>query len=308
MNKNYDPSPPLTDPPQKLQDLVLGDGGAQLVLPSVVAEIMVLTTQDDFSTRDLEKFILRDAQLAVEILRLANSPLFATGQPVTSLLQAIIRLGIIQCRNLIHSICISQTLNSVSLEQEWLREVLYKHGFGTASTAIKINRALGLGFKGEEFTAGLLHDFGRTLFAVSDEKLFTSVDDLAFEDEAATIEKEKSAFGIDHCSLGAWYATQCGLPEALVAATRYHHVPTHKHPYQKLTALICAADEVANHVQRHEDTRAYVPESNTGIAVLAELLGSDVRDQFIELVPELTQGVQTVRLPLNLSSGGSFNE
>ena len=295
------------DPPQKLQDLLLGDSAAQLVLPSVVAEIMVFTEQDDFSMKDLEAFVLKDAKLAVEILRLANSPLFATGRPTTSLLQAVVRLGTIQCRNIIHSVCVSQMLESISLEQEWLREVLCRHGLTTAETAVKINRALGLGFKGEEYTAGLLHDFGRTLLAVTDEQLFVTVDNLDFENELATLEKEQDAFGIDHCSLGAWYATQCGLPEPLVTTTQFHHSPNVKQPHQELTALICAADEIANHVQRYEDTRPYNAEENKGIQVLAELLGSNILDNFSQIVPELTREVQASSATANSTLEGSFD-
>jgi HD-like signal output (HDOD) protein len=308
MTQGHNSEIPLINPPQKLQDFILGDAAAQLVLPSIVSEIMQVISQENFSMKELEKFILQDATLALEILRLANSPLFMTGQPVTSLLQAIVRLGAVQCCNLIHSVCITQVLNSVSLEQEWLREVLFKHGLSTAMIAVRINRALGLGFKGEEFTAGLLHDFGRTLFAVSDETLFTSVDTLEFDEEIDVLEKEQAAFGIDHCSLGAWYADQCGLPAALISATQYHHSPKIKHPHQKLTALICAADEFANHVQRHDVPREYDTSKNEGIAVLAELLGIGVLEQFAELAPELIMDVQTVELPCKLASTGSFND
>lgn len=299
---------PLIDPPQKLKDFILGDAAAQLVLPSIVSEIMQLTSQEDFSMKDLEKFILQDATLALEILRYANSPLFGTGRPVTSLLQAIVRLGAVQCCNLIHSVCITQVLNSVSLEQEWLREVLYKHGLSTAMTAVRINRSLGLGFKGEEFTAGLLHDFGRTLFAVSNETLFTSVDPLEFDEETDVLDREQAAFGVDHCSLGAWYADHCGLPEELVASTQFHHSPKTKQRHQKLTALICAADEFANYVQRHDVPGEYDVSTNQGIAVLAELLGIGVLEQFAELAPEIIQDVQTVELPCNMASSGGFND
>ena len=47
-------------------------------------------------------------------------------------------------------------------------QALWHHGYVTASLCAQINRAYRLGFNGEEYSAGLLHDLGRILLALAD--------------------------------------------------------------------------------------------------------------------------------------------
>lgn len=73
-------------------------------------------------------------------------------------------------------------MRNMSLAEEWIRDVLSQHAFVTGLTAVHVNRIVGTGFQGEEFAAGLIHDFGRTPLALCMPDQFVSADPLDFED------------------------------------------------------------------------------------------------------------------------------
>ena len=141
---------------------------------------------------------------------------------------------------------------------------------------------LRLGFQGVEFTAGLLHDFGRLLFAVAAPDDFAAADPLDFQESRNVLAREVGVMGVDHSEFGAWFAEWTGLPESLVASLRYHHCPEVEQPEQQLTALVAAADDIANHLQIHEDPETYDITNNGGIKVLSELIGERVAASFEE--------------------------
>jgi len=219
---------------------------------------------------ELACLVERDPKLTTELLSLANSPLFAGSSPVSSIHQSIVRLGVKQCRNMILSVCVSGMMKKISIDQEWMRSLLWRHSFTTASACLYLNRTFGLGFQGEEFTAGLLHDIGRTLFAVVDIEKFEIADSLNINEGKSQLARETEVFGIDHCEFGAWFATNNQLPESLVEVIRWHHEPSQENPHQKLIALVAASDQVANQIHLLEEPTDYDPKENVAVGILSE--------------------------------------
>lgn len=153
-----------------------------------------------------------------------------------------------------------------------------------------------MGCQGEEFTAGLLHDFGRMLLAVCFPREFPQLDDMTFEEDGLrVIEHERAIIGIDHCELGAWYAEENRLPQVLVDAIRFHHSPQTA-TAGRLTALTAVSDHMANHLQRHGVAYDYDIASNTAIAVLQDsgvnALESRIRDIAGHLMEDVVTEVE----------------
>jgi HD-like signal output (HDOD) protein len=296
---------PTPVPSAELQKLVSQKANNLVVLPAVASNAIALTKNPNWSIQEFACLIEKDPKLCTETLKLANSVLYGGGPPVLSLPQAIIRLGLLPCRNLIFSVSISSMLKSVSLEQEWICDVLWRHSFTTATACSLLNHRLKLGFQGEEFTAGLLHDFGRTLFAIADETKFMEADSLDFVDEAKTLEREREVFGIDHCDFGAWFATKNLIPDALCAVIRGHHGQAVNCPHEKLVALTAAADHIANHLQRLGDIESYDATENHGIGLLDTLLGTNLAQRFDEHSPEiLNEILSQAQQPCSSSAEG----
>lgn len=275
-------------PPESLQRALLLKSDELSMLPAVAHEALEMAKDPDCNSRQFASVVERDVKLATDILSLANSAVFACGSPVSNLQQAVVRLGFRQCRNLILTSSAASLMKNLPLEQEWVRELLWQHSVITATTCVHLNRALKLGFGGEEFTAGLLHDLGRLLLALASADSFACVDALDFQESGTDmLHVEQSVLGTDHCRFGAWFAQQNGLPKPLIGAILFHHEPEMEHPDQELTALVAASDQIANHLQAFEEPGGYDPELNHGIEVLSAIRSSKMKSEFVGIAKEL---------------------
>lgn len=246
--------------------------GSLQMLPEVAVQALDAAQNVDCSISDFAAIVERDVKLATDMLSIANSVTINGGKPISSLHQAIVRLGFRQCRNLILSSGLAALMNNVPVQQEAVRKTLWEHGFLTAMISLHLNRALHIGFQGEEFTAGLLHDFGRTLFAICLPDKFPQFDQLNFDEDDSSLELESEMTGATHCQLGAWFANKNQLPVPLIDAVLFHHVPQAAHRNRQLVALTAAADHMANHIQRTATVEGYEPIENEAVRVL-ELSG-----------------------------------
>jgi HD-like signal output (HDOD) protein len=173
-----------------------------------------------------------------------------------------------QCKSLIIASSFSSMMKTMSLEAEWVREILWRHGFTTALLSMHLNRSLNVGFQGEEFAAGLIHDIGRMLLATCFPEQFPSIDPLDFDEGPETLDNEHGVIETNHCEVGVWFTLKNALPEPLVDVVRYHHCPEKSPRNRRLVALIAASDHMANHLQRFDEALGYDPVTNPSLHLL----------------------------------------
>ena len=240
------------------------------MLPAVAMQALDLAKNPDCGINEFAAVVERDAALAAEILKLSNSIMFAGGRSVMNLHQAVVRLGFRQCKSLIIASSFSSRVKKLSLDEEWVREALYRHSFTTALLALNLNRSLNVGFQGEEFTGGLIHDIGRMLLATCYPDQFAQIDPLNFEEGPETLAHEQSVIDTNHCDVGVWFARNSQLPEPLIDVLRYHHSPEQAVNNRRFVALITTCDDMANHLHRVEEAAGYESQNNPGIRCLEE--------------------------------------
>jgi HD-like signal output (HDOD) protein len=264
----------------RLEEKVLALVDNMPTLPDTATRAMALAHDPNSKAADFARLIERDAPIATGLLRYANGPLYAGGAPALKLQQAVVRLGIWQCRNLIASIGMKSLFRRMEGGTRAQCEVLWHHGHVTAALCRRINRAYRLGFEGEEFSAGLLHDLGRVLLVLADPDCGARAGALDFREMGDLLVRERAAIGIDHCALGGWFGEHSQLPEGIIRAIRCHHEPARTDDDRKLLALVATADHMANHLQRGEEAWAYSWLDNTGLALLWERWPEARKDRF----------------------------
>lgn len=238
------------------------------MLPAVAAQALQIANEPDCSINRFAGVVERDVKLAADILKLANSSMYSPTAKIVNLHQAVSRLGFQKVQNLILTSSVTALMRRMTVEHESIRDQLWRHGFLTATLALHLNRALKAGFEGEEFTVGLIHDIGRTLFAVVCAETFCEIDPLDFVESMATLEQEREISGTDHCDLGGWFAESNSLPPAIIEVIRFHHAPLRSSAHRKLVALVAAADHMANYLQRQDFLGEYDPKSNQALEIL----------------------------------------
>lgn len=128
-------------------------------LPEVALRVRRLTEDENCTPAKLEKEIAKDAAIAARLIKVANSSAMRSGRPVTSLKQAITRLGLSLVRTLVTQLSILQSMNRCRDPQR-LR--------GFVASGLKISalcHALAQRQKHldpeQAALAGLLHDIGK---------------------------------------------------------------------------------------------------------------------------------------------------
>ncbi|MCC9603820.1 HDOD domain-containing protein [Stieleria sp. JC731] len=282
----------IEPPPKRLKLLLEGRRGETLKLPAAALEALEIAQDPECRVDHLACVISRDPMLAADTLAIANSAAFSGGKTLVSLRQAIVRVGIRQCRNLIIASSTAGMMKRLPLEQIWVRDLLLRHSYATATAASYINQYLELGFEGEEFTAGLLHDLGRLMFALVDPEGFIQADVLEFIDDEEIIRRERQQFRTDHCQFGAWFLHQQHLPHALIEAILFHHDPSVECNHQRLVTVTSAADHLANHIQRHNESVSYEPSDNVAIEKLEQLFERSLVESFADVSHKLIESTQ----------------
>lgn len=251
----------------------LGRGlGSLKMLPAVAQEALEVANSPDCDLVKLAVIIQRDLRLTTFILRLANSAMFAPPRPIASLHQAVLFIGRRKARDFIITSCLESVAAKVPHELQERQSVLWLHGFLTAILAARLNDLFQLKFQGEEFTAGLMHDFGRTLISVIDPVNAASIDPLDFDEQPNTEDRERAMLGASHAEIGAWFAAHNELPPSLVDAIQFHHHPEGAGSQLRLAALVATADHAVNYLQREGQGRGYNPLTN-GAALILESHG-----------------------------------
>ncbi|QDT55622.1 HDOD domain protein [Caulifigura coniformis] len=273
--------------PGELKDRLKRAVGTLNMLPAVAVQALQIANNPDCDLGKLAGVIQRDLTITTLILRMANSALFSPPKPIASLHHAMLSLGLRRCRDFIVTAGLDSVAKKASPEMKTQRETLWRHGFLTALFAMKINQLLGLRFQGEEFTAGLMHDFGRTLLAVADPATFTRLDRLDFVEGDDLEARESEAIGVSHAEFGAWFASTNELPNSLVAAIHLHHRPESAGEHLQLAALVAVADHMANHIQRGEAPEAYNSMTDGAMLLLEQSGARRATDVFAASVTKL---------------------
>jgi HD-like signal output (HDOD) protein len=256
--------------PQTILDSLNRTLGSLRMLPEVAQQALTAASAPDCDLQEIGRIIQRDIRLTTFILRIANSSAFGSPKAIASLPKAILFIGARRVQSLIIASSLDAIAAHVPPAVRQAQGSLWLHGFMTGLLATRLNTLFGLGFDGEQFTAGLMHDFGRTLILLVDPLNAPHVDPLNFDEPHNIEDRERAMLGVSHAELGAWFAEVNELPDPLIAAIQWHHQPRHAGEWRRLAALIAVADHAANSLQQVPPQQPYVHESNRGVAILEE--------------------------------------
>jgi putative nucleotidyltransferase with HDIG domain len=179
---------------------------------------------NNINVHEVVDIIMFDSSLTAKLLQIANSAYFGNATPLANVGDAISQLGYDAVFLLAAAINGESCLRSApgtGLDTV----MLWKHSVMTAFGAQHIAKAAGLDGN-MLFTAGLLHDVGKVVFAGTYGKDYTRMFDPVKRDSLPLNECEMALYGCDHAELGAALLERWKLPAAIVAAVRFHHHPS----------------------------------------------------------------------------------
>jgi len=192
--------------------------------PKSVQKVVQLTSDVNASAKEIVRVIESDPVMTVKILKVINSAFYGLPKKITSIQRAVVHIGLNTIKNLALSVAAMGVLNPTNKAGFNTQDFLL-HSLTTAS----ISRILAekLGVKASEcsdfFVAGLIHDFGKIVFAEFDPVNFK----LALEKSAignSSLDSAEIEFmGINHAQAGRLLAEKWELDIQLIDAIDHHH-------------------------------------------------------------------------------------
>ncbi len=211
-------------------------------LPPVASKVLAMLEDDNIDIRNLSKVIEADASLTLKLLRVANSPLYATRTEINTIHQAIITLGLNRLTNIVLGVSIFSKflLSSQKIAAELMQKFWWHAsctGMVAKSLSTKINRL----YKENEFIGGLLHDIGKLAMLQYDAKKYYQVVDRV-QKGALDLEAELEVFGVTHTQVGGEIAKLWRLPQELYTIIAFHTNPLEAPNFKEIVSVVRIAD------------------------------------------------------------------
>lgn len=204
---------------------ILASVQAVPALPSSASKVIALAQDPDVDMAELLRAIEYDQGLTSNVLRMANSAFFAGPNPIASLRDAVVRLGLNRLYQLVMTSVVSPLARSPVSGYDLAAGELSRHSVFVAVCCEEIAKKTGERPPAAAFTAGLLHDVGKIVLGTFLKVDVAPVLKLAQEQNLSFERAEKEVLGLDHAETGAALLESWKLPEDILAAVRWHHDP-----------------------------------------------------------------------------------
>jgi putative nucleotidyltransferase with HDIG domain len=205
----------LNTPDALLRDRLQRPDAAIPMLPDFAHRVIDMVSDEDVSVAQLAGVVSKDQVLASRLLGLANSAYFAAMSQISTVQEAIVRMGTAAVRNLVVTVCFYSRMQDRNVYGERGKPLL-EHGIGTAYMARLVAEWCGLDEE-EAFMYGLLHDIGKLV-------ILKAAHDVRRQTGQAVPEDVLDAVMIElHAEVGARVLRRWRLPALLDEPIVHHH-------------------------------------------------------------------------------------
>jgi HD-like signal output (HDOD) protein len=194
-------------------------------LSPLMTQLLAQLSRRNCEILDLAQTVERDPLLSGQILRLANSAIFGRLRPVASVRHAVAMVGIGAMRKFVLASSISNLFSRTKVATNFSIRRFNVHSVATATLLELLSEEVPFESGGDAFLAGLLHDIGKLLIAVSLPRQYDEILALLAVTGGTLIEAERDVIGIDHAELSGLAISRWELSEAIQSAASHHHQP-----------------------------------------------------------------------------------
>ena len=216
--------------------------------PKSVQQVIHLTSDLNASAKDIVRVIECDPVMTVKILKAINSSFYSLPQKITSVQRAVVHIGLNTIKNLALGVAAMGMLNAHNKANFNTSDFLL-HSLTTAALSKMLAERLGLSSTqcSDCFVAGLLHDFGKVVFAEFIADDFKLALEKSKEQQLSLHQTELEFIGLNHTQVGKMLAEKWELPDFVCDAIAHHH---DLEPSQNaLRDCVFAANQISKQMQ-----------------------------------------------------------
>lgn len=210
---------------------------------SSVQRLLQLASDLNADSREIVHVIESDPLMTVKVLKVINSPFYGLAQKISSVQRAVVHLGINSIKNMALSVAAIGALPAHN-QAGFDNKAFLLHSLSCAGLCKLLGERIGVSpmQSSDYFVAGLLHDFGKIVFAEFIPGRYQQVLQVAWGQQRALHEVEAETLGIDHSQAGKLLAMHWGLADELITAIDHHHSD---HLHTRLGDCLFAANQIS---------------------------------------------------------------
>jgi putative nucleotidyltransferase with HDIG domain len=192
--------------------------------PKSVQRILELSRDINCSPKDLVSVIEKDPVMTMKLLRVLNSAYYSFPRQITSVNQSVVYLGLNTVKNMALSFAALGTLPKNNAAGFDVQSYLL-HSLMTAGLARLISQKFHVADADPTdcYLVGLLHDFGKVVFAQFMPVEFRHALERSETEEISLHTAELQVIGIDHSVVGAMLVERWQFPSNVSSLIREHH-------------------------------------------------------------------------------------
>lgn len=214
--------------------------------PTLLPKLLPKLSDVDTNFDEVVEIIAMDPALTSKLLQICNSAYFGHESEVTSVAEAVSRVGYQAIYLLVAMISGSACFPYASTAGVEATK-LWRHSLAVAFNAKFVAESAGL--DGHLlFTAGLLHDLGKVILA--QERNPAAAGLFLEASDASSLARERQIFGCHHAEVGGGLLEDWKLPAPTVAAVWYSHEPPGAGEFEPLATCVGLGNLVAHGQER----------------------------------------------------------
>lgn len=232
------PLAPEADPGPDPWAWIRDDDTAVPVLPTLAHRVIDVAADPDVHVARLAAVVSKDQVLAARVLQMANSAYSSPLQTISTVADAVIRLGTAAVRNVVLTVCLASRMHDPEVYGDRGRP-LVDHALGTAYLARFVAERARVQAD-EAFLCGLLHDIGKLVLLKQAHRHWKQTGQPVppMYVELALLER--------HAAMGSVALRKWRLPGSLDEPVRCHHDYRAAREMRREAAVAYAANLLAH--------------------------------------------------------------
>ena len=219
--------------------------------PHVGSQLLAMNQQpiDEIDVGKFVALIETDPSLVSRILRMANSAYFRSVSTISSIRQAVMRIGLQESFNAVSWFFFQGALPAFPRFEGFSAKDYWAHSWACAVA----NRMLGRPdlfintLPGELYVAGLLHGVGKLILAIHRPEDFLNCLEVSRDYHQPLFEAERDHFGTTDADIAYEILKSWHFPENICMAVKYYRIPeAAEAPYMEIAATTQFAYYIAN--------------------------------------------------------------
>lgn len=290
----------------ELQENLLKMVESMPAFPTSVSKVIELSGDINCNHKDLVKVIEHDPVMTLKVLKLVNSAYFGLSNKITSINHAVVYVGLNTVKNLAISIATIGMLppeNGAGLN---MNKFLY-HSIGTAALSRFLAKQVGISDKASSdyFVTGLLHDFGKIVFAQFIPEYYKEVLRVGHDDSQLIINAEKKIIGVDHTQVGRLLGQRWNLAPGVLEGIGLHHTniievdqkdSDEKEEKTPLADVIYVANRLSSELEQKDDIKKFSEELISEIKLRFDDKLTKCLETPADLTEEVSKSLQYMRI------------